>query len=67
LGQKCIQRDIHSARETLAILLQVLRRNCFQAALYVRERIHHAMEIFGADADDLDVIERRTGCSAATS
>ena len=64
MRQESVERDIGRLLQTLPILFQMLGGHRFQIAADVREGIHHALEIFGPDADHFHVIQRRTRCSA---
>ena len=61
LREEIIERDALHHRQPLAIHLRALLLNGFELPAHFRELRHHAIEIVGADADELHVIERGAG------
>src|SRR5450755_4109365 len=67
LSQKMIQRHAGGRRQTLLILLLSLPGQNFQAAANLWELLHHLVEFFSVDTNQLHVIQRRAGGGAASS
>src|SRR5580704_5337435 len=62
-----VQRHAGGGGKTLPILFLTLACKTLQALANFREPLHHLMELFGVDANQLYVIERGAGGGSASA